>query len=121
MPLTPQQRSERARMGAYAQHAKHGHIAAAAARAGQERKWAKEIDPEGLLSEREIEVRVEARRKQHMAAMRLAQSRKRAGSVGPPETGRGQQTGPGSPTSAPVQNTEEPAASTAGSSTNHAA
>jgi hypothetical protein len=94
MSLTPAQRALRARLGGLTT-ASRGHVNTAAARAAFLDRFAREIDPEGLLSPDERERRASAARKAHFArlalASSLARSKKRARpdrkSDGPMEAG----------------------------------
>ena len=65
--LTPEQRSQRARMGAYAQHAQHD--VRETTRPGLEAflaRFEREVDPDGVLPEAERGRRVAAARKAYM-------------------------------------------------------
>lgn len=84
-PLTPEQRSLRARMGAYAQHAQHD--VRDTTRAGLEAASARfldEVDPEHVLPEAERQRRAAAARKAHMLklAWRSAEVRRAAKASG---------------------------------------
>ena len=82
-PLSAEQRSLRARIGAYALHAKGGTSTQAATAAFLSR-FEREVDPDGLLSPEERRRRATFARKAHMTALALKSS-------------RGRQTGPDRP------------------------
>jgi hypothetical protein len=84
-PLTPEQRSRRARIGAYAQHAKHD--VRDTTRAGLEAASARfldEVDPEHVLPEAERQRRAAAARRAHMLklAWRSAEVRRQRSAGG---------------------------------------
>lgn len=82
-PLTPEQRRQRARLGAFAQHAAHDTLETT--RAGREaflRRFEDEVDPDRVLSVDERRRRATAARKAHMLklAWKSAEARRvRAG------------------------------------------
>jgi hypothetical protein len=81
--LTPEERSLRARIGAYAQHAQHDvHETTRAARDAFLARFAAEVDPDGVLPESERRRRAIAARKAYMAmlALRSARARRRRAS-----------------------------------------
>jgi hypothetical protein len=70
--------SLRARVGAYAQHAKHDvRETTKAARKAFNERWAREVDPDGILPEAERERRAEAARRQYFAALALKSAKSR--------------------------------------------
>lgn len=75
-PLTPEQRSLRARIGAHAQHAKHDPLetTAAARHASQVLRFERQVDPDGILSPGERTRRALAARRQYMATLSLKRS-----------------------------------------------
>jgi hypothetical protein len=82
MPLTPAQRTQRARIGAFELHAQRDpRITTASARAaspGQLPYWERIVDPEGQLEPPERTRRAEFKRRAHFArlALKSAQSRR---------------------------------------------
>lgn len=85
--LTPAQRSMRARVAAYAMHARHdGRAVTAKARAAFLAGFEQRVDPEGVLPVEERRRRAEQERKAHFTRLALASSRARraraAGGVG---------------------------------------
>lgn len=56
--------------------------ATAAARKGLAAKWAREVDPDGVLPPDELERRVASLRRAHMARMALASARARRAKAG---------------------------------------
>lgn len=82
--LSPEQRSLRARMGAYAVMAKHGRHeitkAARAANPSSDAYWRARVDRDGLLSEAERATRAEDAKKSYFAglALKSARARKKA-------------------------------------------
>ena len=71
--------SRHAREGGYASIAHHGGaVVAARARQGQRDKWAREIDPLGLLDALELARRLDARLRQQMAKLTAARMAKAA-------------------------------------------
>lgn len=79
-PLTPAQRTLRARMGAYAQHARHDTTqTTAAARAAFLARFEDQVDPDRQLPPAERERRALAARRRHFAelAYRSARARRR--------------------------------------------
>jgi hypothetical protein len=76
--LTAEERSLRARAGAYAQHAKHDvRETTKPARDAFLAKFESEVDPEGVLPEDERHRRAVAARKAHMATLALKSARAR--------------------------------------------
>jgi hypothetical protein len=75
--LTPNQRTLRARIGAYALHAQGGTNTAPATQAFMDR-FEREVDPDGLLTPSERRRRAEHARKAHMTALALRSSRVRS-------------------------------------------
>lgn len=100
MALTPDQRILRARIGAYALHAKHdARETTRKARVAFLRRFELEVDPNGTLPAPERERRARAALKAHMAALALKSSRARGPrSVAPrvdlPGSGAGVQRSP---------------------------
>jgi hypothetical protein len=80
LPLTPEQRSLRARIAANTRWSKDGNRKANAERAqrGMLAKFEREIDPDGVLPEKERRRRAENARQAHMQRMALASSKARA-------------------------------------------
>jgi hypothetical protein len=79
MPLDPAARVLRARIGAYAMHAKHSlEATTAAGRAAANRRFYDQVDPDRSLPEAERDRRAQAARRAHMTALafRSAQARK---------------------------------------------
>lgn len=74
--LTPAQRSMRARIGAHALHAKGGTTTQAATAAFLER-FARQVDPDGILPPAERARRAVHARKAHMHRLAMIASRKR--------------------------------------------
>lgn len=82
-PLTPAQRSLRARIGAYAQHARHDtRETTAAARAAFLARFENQVDPDRQLEPDERERRALAARRQHFAELAYRSARVRAGRGG---------------------------------------
>ena len=79
MPLTPEERTLRARLAAHDQHAQ-GKTNTGPARQAFIAKFEKEVDPDGILSPAERARRAEHARKAHFYRMALksAQSRRKA-------------------------------------------
>ena len=76
--LTPEQRRLRAQAGAYASHVNHtGSERTAAARAAQQARFEREVDPDGTLPPDERARRAELARKAHMARVSLASAQAR--------------------------------------------
>lgn len=77
--MTPEQRKLRARIGAYAQHAKYDtrETTAAARRAFLDR-FERQVDPEGILAVAERQRRAEAARRAHFMALALRSAQRRA-------------------------------------------
>lgn len=72
MTLTPQLRSLRGRIGAYALHATHdGREITASARAAFAERFAREVDPAGILLPAERARRAEAARRAYFAKLAL--------------------------------------------------
>ncbi len=77
--LTPEQRAMRARIGAYALHAKHDpRETTALGRAAFLARFERAVDPEGVLTEQERACRAEAARRAYFTKLALASSRARA-------------------------------------------
>jgi hypothetical protein len=80
-PFTPEQRSQRARIGAYAALAAHGGSAltekARAASPGGDAYWDSQVDPDGALPPAERSRRAQAAKKAHFSKLALASSRAR--------------------------------------------
>jgi hypothetical protein len=76
--LSPTERTLRARLAAYSLHARGG-TNVGPARAAYDARWAKLVDPEGLLAPDERERRAEHARKAHFTKMAFesAKSRRR--------------------------------------------
>jgi hypothetical protein len=71
-PLSPEQRRQRARLGAYAQQAAHDtKLTTAQARQAFEQRFLRQVDPEGVLPEAERLRRARAARKAYFAALAL--------------------------------------------------
>lgn len=82
MSLTPEQRSKRARMAAYAMHMKHpGKERAAKIQATLRKRFEHEVDPGRLLDEAERDRRVEIARKAHYSRLAYLSARARRQSV----------------------------------------
>jgi hypothetical protein len=80
MPLTPVERTKRARQAAYAMHAKQDtKVTTAKARATFLARFEQQVDPDRTLPEKERERRAEAARKSYYAglALRSSQARRR--------------------------------------------
>lgn len=77
-PMTPEQRVMRARLGAYAQHAKHDpkQTTAKARRTFVER-FEREVDPDGVLEPTERARRAEAAKRAYYTRLALLSSRAR--------------------------------------------
>jgi len=72
MPLTPEQRRQRARLGAYSQQAAYDtRETTRAARAAFNQRFLKQVDPDGVLPEAERARRAEAARRAYFAALAL--------------------------------------------------
>jgi hypothetical protein len=70
--LSPEERSLRGRIGAYGLHSKYdSKEITRAARTAFLAKWAREVDPEGVLPELERDRRAENALKAHMARLAL--------------------------------------------------
>jgi hypothetical protein len=77
--LSPEQRSLRARIGAFAQKAQHDpRETTARAREAFLARFLNAVDPDGLLSTEERQRRAEYARRAHMARLALASSRARS-------------------------------------------
>lgn len=84
MPLSPAERSLRARKAAYTLHAKHdSHRIAARARAGLDERFLREVDPAGELPEAERQRRAAMARKAFFCdlALKSAKARRAARAV----------------------------------------
>ena len=81
-PLTPEQRSQRARIGAYVAQAAHGgHALTEKARAASpsgDIYWARQVDPDGALPEDERARRATAAKKAHYGKLALKSARARS-------------------------------------------
>jgi hypothetical protein len=75
--LTPAQRTLRARLGAFSLHAQ-GKTNTSAARAAYDRRWDREVDPDGVLPPEERARRAELARKAHYTRMALQSAKSRA-------------------------------------------
>lgn len=79
MSLTPEQRSQRARIASLTRWSKEDPAATAArGQAGLLARFEREVDPEGSLPEAERRRRAECARQAHMARLSLASSKARA-------------------------------------------
>lgn len=94
MELTPEQRSLRSRMAAYALHAKHdSRVTTKPARDAFMARFERQVDPDRILSEAERRRRAEAAKKAYFSALALKSSRVRGdrrgrGGGGPPGLAR---------------------------------
>ena len=81
MSLTPEQRSQRARIGAYAAMAKHGRkrvtAKARAANPSSDGYWLRQVDPDGTLPEAERAQRAQDAKRAHFSAMAFKSARAR--------------------------------------------
>ncbi len=78
MPLSPSQRSLRARIGAHALHASHdSRELTAPARATFSARFEREVDPDGVLPEIERKRRADHARKAYFTRLALASARAR--------------------------------------------
>jgi hypothetical protein len=78
VPLTPEQRRQRARAGAYAQQAAHDtRLTTAGARQAFNQRFIRQVDPDGVLPEPERLRRAAAARKAYFAALALRSAIKR--------------------------------------------
>jgi len=76
-PLTADQRTMIAKIGAYALHAKYGkEITEAATHASQVTRFEQQVDPDGLLSPEERRTRAMAARRAYMRGLALKRSRR---------------------------------------------
>ena len=82
MGLTPAERTLRARLAAYSMHAA-GKTNTRAATAASEARWAKQVDPDGVLSPDERERRASAAKKAHYTKLAFlsAKARRRRGAA----------------------------------------
>ena len=79
VPLTPEQRRQRARLGAYAQQAAHDtRETTAQARQAFFSRFLQQVDPDGVLPEAERLRRAAAARKAYFVALSLRSARVRA-------------------------------------------
>jgi hypothetical protein len=77
-PMTPGERTLRARAAAYEMHAKHGsQKAALSGQAALLGKFERQVDPKGLLTPEERRRRASYARRAHMARLALASARSR--------------------------------------------
>jgi hypothetical protein len=85
-PLTPEQRSLRARIGAYDAQARHGgHALTEKARAvspSGEVFWENKVDPDGVLPTKERARRAQAAKKAYFTRLAFASSRARSARKG---------------------------------------
>ncbi len=82
-PLTPQQRSLRARLAAHAMHAKHdSRDTTAKGREAFLGKFLDEVDPDRVLPEAERNRRAEHARKAHFTRLALLSAKARAARAG---------------------------------------
>ena len=82
MPLSPNERSLRARIGAHAQHAKHdARETTSKARQAFASRFEQQVDPDNTLDPAERAKRADHALKAHMTglALRSAQARRKAG------------------------------------------
>lgn len=76
--LTPEQRSLRARIGAYSLHATHDpKVTSAPGRAAFLARFEREVDPDGVLPEPERQRRAQLALKAHMSKLALASAKAR--------------------------------------------
>lgn len=81
--LTPEQRSMRARIAAHARWSKEDPKPnAQRGQAGLLARFEREVDPEGVLPEKERRRRAKSARRAHMGRLALASSKKRKGTGG---------------------------------------
>lgn len=76
--LTPEQRALRARIGAYAMHARHD--SRETSKAGRDAflaRFEREVDPDGVLTPAERDRRAQLARRSHFSKLALASSRAR--------------------------------------------
>lgn len=75
---TPAGRRAHAQLAAHSRWAKEGDRAEALApaRRGQDLRFAREVDPDGVLSPEELAVRIKSARQAHMALMRLRRAQR---------------------------------------------
>ena len=77
-PLTPEQRALRARLAAYAMHARNdAKETTAPARAAFDERFYREVDPDNVLSAEERERRANAARRAYFTRLAFESSRKR--------------------------------------------
>lgn len=78
---TPAARRAHAQLAAHTRWAKVPDRSAAMqpAMRGQELRFARQVDPDGVLAPEELALRIENARAAHMARMRLAKARRRKG------------------------------------------
>ena len=88
-PMTPGERTLRARAAAYEMHAKHGsRKAAVKGQAALLAKFERQVDPDGLLTPEERRRRALHARRAHMARLALASARSRRANRGGGRVGR---------------------------------
>jgi hypothetical protein len=75
-PLSPEERRLRARLAAYSMHAA-GKTNTAAATAASEARWAKQVDPDGVLSPDERDKRIRAAKKAHFTRLAFLSAKAR--------------------------------------------
>jgi hypothetical protein len=80
LPLTPEQRSLRARCAAYVLHSQRdsSELLAAAHQASHVTKFEREVDPDNVLPPEERARRLESARRAYLTRLALASSRARA-------------------------------------------
>ncbi len=81
--LTPEQRSLRARLAAFAMHSQHdSRETSAPGRAAFNERFAREVDPGGVLPDAERERRAECARKAYFVGLALKSSKARSRRAG---------------------------------------
>lgn len=81
--LTPEQRSTRARLAAYALHSQRDPVETTRpARNAFRARFEREVDPDGILPPEERERRAQAALRAHMSRLALRSSRRRQKAVG---------------------------------------
>ena len=76
LSLSPAERRLRARLAAYSMHAA-GKTNTRAATAASEARWARQVDPDGVLSPDEREKRIRAAKKAHFTKLAYLSARAR--------------------------------------------
>jgi len=80
--LSPKEASLRARIGAFAQHAKHDpRQTTVAARTAFDQRFIQQVDPNGELAPEERARRADAARRQYFTALAFRRARKRSAAV----------------------------------------